>query len=143
MKGTELIFQVWVPERKMLMHPKDIITFHEETITGGPTIGQMKKWVYLQWSGWYDKDAERIFNGDLVELPGPGGRTIRAICRYGIVQRTMDTGYAVEIAGFYFEVAGKPTFPILSNHLGVHDCSIMKKIGCIYVIADEKGDQIT
>lgn len=132
MVGTDLIFQVWLPERKMLMHPKDILTFHEETITGGPTIGQMKKWVYLQWSGWYDKNAERIFNGDVVEIVNDAGKTIRAVCRYGLPHRVLDTGHLVEISGFYFEVEGRATFPIVNNYAGKHDCAMFKKIGNIY-----------
>jgi uncharacterized phage protein (TIGR01671 family) len=130
--GYELIFQLWIPERKMMMHPKSLIAFHEEIITGGPTIGQMKKWLYLQWSGWYDKKGERLFNGDVVQFINQDGKTVRAVCRYGIVQRDMATLFTVDISGFNFEVEGNPTFPIVFNYAGKHDCELFEKIGNIY-----------
>lgn len=92
-----------------------------------------------QYSGWKDKDGEKIFRGDKLKLINAEGKEIIVICEFGKIERNLVTLMGdittCEISGFYFSRDGEEnskTFPIVKNYKGVHDTSIMKIIGNIY-----------
>lgn len=71
--NREIKFRVWLPESKIMMRPKGIIEIQESAISG-VTIGQMKKWVWLQFTGLKEHCNDdtslnkEIYEGDIVEF---------------------------------------------------------------------------
>jgi uncharacterized phage protein (TIGR01671 family) len=63
----EIKFKVWLPYSKVMMQPKDIITIWESMLNG-VTIGQMKQWIHLQYTGLKDKNGKEIYEGDIVTM---------------------------------------------------------------------------
>lgn len=61
----ELKFKVWLPYNKMMMRPKDIIEITEARISN-VTIGEMKEWIWLQFTGLHDKNGTEIYEGDII-----------------------------------------------------------------------------
>lgn len=68
----DIKFKVWIPYSKTMMTPKSIQEMHE-SVLGGVTIGQMKQWVYLQYTGLKDKIGEDIYPCDLLRIKGQMG----------------------------------------------------------------------
>lgn len=94
--------------------------------------GECENIVLLQQSGFKDKNENDIWEGDLVRVERTSDEII-VECKFGTIQRQMSTGFLVDITGFYFEREdGTQTFPIISNHKGVHDTMVFEVIGNIY-----------
>lgn len=75
-----------------------------------------------------DKEGNRIFEGDIIELMNVDGDKIRVTVRFGSVERTFD-GHTVDIEGFYYETSYNfPSFPILFNYKGVTDYELFKVV---------------
>lgn len=129
---TEKIFKLWIPYAKIMMVPKSIDLIQEEQVSG-VTIGQMKQWKYLQFSGMRDKNLNPIFEGDILQIRIASGDLMYIVCQFGTIPRKMDTGWEVEISGFYFlREDGAQCFPISKNYLGGHDRDLMEIVGNIY-----------
>lgn len=88
-----------------------------------------KRWELEPCSPFTDKDGLDIYHNDIVELMDNTGKTVYALCEYGIAQRVFDSGFRCDIAGFYFDKKGFKSFPIIKNHKGKHDTKIMKVVG--------------
>lgn len=131
--SIELKFKIWIPYSKMMMQPKTIIEIQESQISG-VTIGQMKQWQWLQYSGMNDRYNEGIYRGDILELITQNGQKINVICEFDINKRfTLDTGWELDIPSFYFKRKdGLNSYPIVENYAGMHDLQKMEIIGNIY-----------
>jgi hypothetical protein len=88
-------------------------------------------WKLMLQSPWHDRNGKQIYDGDILEIVDDRGVTIRVICQYGEHVRTMDSGFAVTIAGFAFVrlYDNHPTFPVLNNYAGKSDLEIIEIIG--------------
>ncbi len=60
-------YKIWIPYAKIMIQPKSIQHFHE-SILKGITIGQLKQWVYLQYTGLKDKNGTPIYEGDIIQV---------------------------------------------------------------------------
>lgn len=79
-----------------------------------------------------DRDGSMIWEGDLLEVEREHDMVVVQCC-FGSVQRIMDTGFLVDICGFYFaHTDGKASFLIVNNYAGKHDSQVIKVIGNIY-----------
>lgn len=84
-----------------------------------------------------DKNGKAIYVNDIVALENNDKDNIIATCRFGTIEREIvshdgKSTNNCNITGFYFEVNGKPTLPIVNNYLGISDCSIMEVIGTVH-----------
>lgn len=88
------------------------------------------------WSGYSDKNGARIFSGDVIEYLADDGLKYLCLCKYGEAIRAMDTGWEVQIKGFYFERLddGKKTFPIVKNAMGMNGLETFEVVGQEYIV---------
>lgn len=120
---------------------------HGEPVTEIIVTGEASEWETVeedlkitvdrktvgQFTWMLDKNKNKIYESDIIELPLETGEKIRVICRFGAVQRTLDTGWLVDITGFYFERSdGLNSFPIVKNYAGKHDLELFEVVGNIY-----------
>lgn len=85
-----------------------------------------------QYIGMSDKNAIKIFDGDIGEIKTQSGRVERFVVKWGIHRRDMASGWTVDIPGFCFYIDGFPSFPIANNYLNGHDLDIIQIIGTIH-----------
>ena len=80
-----------------------------------------------------DKNGRMIFENDLISLVNAEGKTIKVVCKFGLVNREIH-GNLVEITGFYFQILdnNRKTFPIVNNYLGKHDLELFEIIGTMH-----------
>jgi uncharacterized phage protein (TIGR01671 family) len=98
----ETKFRIWIPYAKRMMQPKSIITIQEEIING-PTIGQMKSWVYLQFIGLQDKNGKDIYDGNVLKGMRVGSNSDREYT--GVIEwRTEQAGWVIKCGKFVLEI---------------------------------------
>ena len=121
-------------EKKLPFTQEQVWMFHLDeknhptiTMVIGDTVGQSTGQYCLPVKG-------ELWEGDIVSIVAEDGRESHFVIRYGIAQRTMDTGWKVDIPCFYFDLVGGnfKAFPIVKNYLGKHDLEMMDKIGNIH-----------
>ena len=127
-------FRAWDLTQKCYLPYYDLEHWKNTTLNG---IFQSGRFVFEMWTGAYDINGEEIYKGDIVEVNTVDGYN-RFEVKFGVCNRIMDTGAAVEIRGFYFSMIapgeayhGKPYFSITNNWRGGHDLEVTKVIGTV------------
>lgn len=131
----DVIGDIWVTGR-----PFDAIEGHTTDIDVQP-----KDAIILQWSGFYDKLGNEIYQGDIVELVNEDNQRIRVVCEFKKVQREI-LGFDLnlcDIVGFSFKIPDGPsTFPIVYNYDGKNDTELFEVIGNIYQHPELLNEQL-
>ncbi len=123
-----LKFRVWDLDNKKMIGTWEINEF--------PNLQSDEKYKVMQFSNFYDKHKNEIYEGDIIELVNEAGKKIKVVCEFGTVEREIMGGRLnlCVINGFSFCIVGngKHTYPISKNYLGVCDTEIFEVIGNIY-----------
>lgn len=144
-------FRVWDKPNKMFL--KEFQTDYGQWVWGRQKdlVGQSTfKWILdhpedftvCMWSLLYDKNKNKIFSGDIIELTVNEPFIVQ--CVFGITNRFLgipfgegsDKDYAwneCKIPGFYFlHTDGVKSFPIINNFQGKCDTDLFEVVGNIY-----------
>ena len=134
-------FRVWNKKTKSWVHgPKYEPHLFGETILLGAwmrvPIKELDDCVPLQCSGMLDKNGNRIFEGDVVDVTN-GKHTNRFEVKFGPVRRTVlshdgTQHFELELNSFYFERDGQSFFPIVENADKIHDLQMTEIVGNVY-----------
>lgn len=70
-----LKYKIWIPYSNTMMQPVSIIYIQESQVSG-VTIGQMKQWVWLEYTGQMDKNGDEMYEGDIFRWGNKIGKIV-------------------------------------------------------------------
>lgn len=89
--------------------------------------------IILQFSGMKDKNNKEIYTGDILQILLQDNTLMTVVCKFGTIQRKVDTGWLVDIPCFYFlREDGLNSLPIVKNWQNKHDLETIEVIGNVY-----------